>query len=104
MTGAVGNAARGAANTASGAAGWAADKARESWYGALATAYSNWYGTKDKTRQASHRAAIQLTLSPVGRSLRIDLGPRLCLRACWRECMQPEAGSGHACSLHLLGN
>lgn len=57
VTGAVGGAARGAADAAagaaSGAAGWAADKARESWFGALATAYANWYATKDKTRQAS---------------------------------------------------
>ena len=53
MTDAAGSVTGAVGGAASGAAGWAADKARESWFGALATAYANWYATKDKTRQAS---------------------------------------------------
>lgn len=53
VSGAVGGAADAAAGAASDVAGWAADKARESWFGALATAYDNWYATKGKTKQAS---------------------------------------------------
>ena len=48
---AAAGAASGAAQYAAGTAGWAADKARDSWYATLASAYANWYATKDKSKQ-----------------------------------------------------